>query len=73
MIQSRCSIYSHFLKPLHWNIHELLQQLPIVMKTTVEDFEKIVKSPHFLHLTSINWLVLKIRLRFDTRCRVLCT
>ena len=29
------------------------------MKITVEDFEKIVKSPHFLHLTSINWLVLK--------------
>ena len=30
------------------------------MKIT-EDFEKIVKSPHFLHLTSINWLVLKIK------------
>ena len=32
------------------------------MKITVEDFEKIVKFPHFLHLTPINWLVLKIRL-----------
>ena len=30
------------------------------MKITVEDFEKIVKSPYFLHLTSINWVVLKI-------------
>ena len=27
------------------------------MKITAEDFEKIVKSSHFLHLTSINWLV----------------
>ena len=24
MIRSGCSIYSHFLKPLHWNTHELL-------------------------------------------------
>ena len=24
MIQSGSSIYSHFLKPLHWNIHEFL-------------------------------------------------
>ena len=31
------------------------------MKITV-NFEKIVKSPHFLHLTSINWLDLQIRL-----------
>ena len=30
------------------------------------DFEKIVKSPLFLNLTSTNWLVLKIRLCFDT-------
>ena len=29
------------------------------MKITVEDFEKMVTSRHFLHLTSINWLVLK--------------
>ena len=36
------------------------------MKITVKDFEKIVKSPRFLHLASINWLVLKIRLYFDT-------
>ena len=36
------------------------------MKNTVEDFEKIVKFPHFLHLTSINWLVLKITSCFDT-------
>ena len=27
------------------------------MKITVEDFEKIVKSPCFLYLTSMNWLV----------------
>ena len=66
MIWSRCSIYSHFLKPLHWNIHELWYQALVVMKTAVEDFEKIVKSPHFLCLSSINWLVLKIRLCFDT-------
>ena len=33
-----------------------------IKKKGVEDFEKIVKSPHFLHLTSINRLVLKIRL-----------
>ena len=26
------------------------------MKITVEDFKKIVKSPHFLHLISINCL-----------------
>ena len=32
------------------------------MKITVEGFEKIVKSPHFLHLTSINWLVFKVKL-----------
>ena len=30
------------------------------MTITIEYFENIVKSPHFLHLTSINWLVLKI-------------
>ena len=34
-------------------------------KKSVEDFEKLVKSPHFLHLTSIDWLVRKIRLCFD--------
>ena len=71
MIQSCSSIYIHFLKPLHWNIHELWHQALAVMKITVKDFEKIVKSPHFLHLTSINWLVLKTRLRFGTWCRVL--
>ena len=38
MIQSRCSIYSHFLKPLHWNIHELWHQALIVMKITVHSF-----------------------------------
>ena len=36
------------------------------MKTTVEDFEKIVTSPHFLHLVSINWFDLKIKLCFGT-------
>ena len=60
-IQLRWSIYN-FLKPLH----ELWHQALIAMKITVEDFEKIVKSPRFLHLTSLNWLVLTIRLWFDT-------
>ena len=36
------------------------------MKITVEDFEKINKFSQFLHLTSTNWLVLKVRLCFDT-------
>ena len=36
------------------------------MKIAVEDFKKIATSPHFLHLTSINWLVLKTRSCFDT-------
>ena len=66
MIQSRCSIHSHFLKSLHSNIRKLLHQKLIVMRITEEDFKKIVKSPHFLHLTSINWLVLKVRLCFGT-------
>ena len=67
--QSSCSIYSLFLKPLHWNIHELWEQALIVMKIT-SDFEKIVKASCFLHLTSVNWSVLKIRLCFDKWCRV---
>ena len=66
MIQSRCSIYNHFQKPLHWNIYKLWHQALIVMKITVEEFKKIVKSPHFLPLTSTNWLALKIRSCFDT-------
>ena len=65
MIQSRCSIYSHFLKPLHSNIHELWHQTLMIMKISVEDFEKIVKSPHFFHIIFVNWLVLKIRLCFE--------
>ena len=40
MIQSRCNIYSHFLKPLHWNIHKLWHEALIVMKIAVEDLEK---------------------------------
>ena len=44
MIQSRSSIYNHFLKPLHRNIHKLWHQAVTVMKITVEDFEKIVSS-----------------------------
>ena len=36
------------------------------MKISIEDFEKIIKSPLFLHLTSIDWLVFKVRLCFDT-------
>ena len=35
IIQSGCSIYSHFLKPLHWNIHELWHQAIIVIKFTL--------------------------------------
>ena len=66
MIQSHCNITSHYLKLFHGNIHKLWHQALIVMKITVEDFENIVTSPHFLHLVSINWLVLKIRLCFDT-------
>ena len=38
MIQSGCSVYIHFLKPLRWNIHELWQQAFIVMKITVHSF-----------------------------------
>ena len=38
MIQSRCSIYSHFLKPLHWNIHQLWHHALILMKITVHSF-----------------------------------
>ena len=34
LIQSGCSIYSHFMKPLHWNIHELWHKVLIVMKIT---------------------------------------
>ena len=61
--QSRCSIYSHFFKPLHQNIHKFWHQALTVMKIAVEDFQKINSStPHFLHLTSINCSALKIRL-----------
>ena len=35
-------------------------------KKSVQHFEKIIKSSHFLHLTSINWLGLKIRFCFET-------
>ena len=40
------------------------------MKIIVEDFGKIVKSPHFLHITSINSLDLKKYrvLRRDVEC-----
>ena len=38
MIQSGCSIYSHFLKPLHLNIHELLLQALIVIKIILHSF-----------------------------------
>ena len=37
----------------------------MVIKIIVEDVEIIVKSLHFLHLTSVNSLVYKIRLCFD--------
>ena len=40
MIQSRCSIYSNFLKSLHWNILKLWHQALIVMNITIKDFEK---------------------------------
>ena len=45
-------------------------KINIVIKITVEDFKKIVKCPHFLYLTSINWLVLKIRLCLGKCCGV---
>ena len=48
-------------------------RLLFLYQKSVEYFEKIIKSPHFLHLTSVNWLILKMRLCFDTWCRVLCT
>ena len=35
MIQSGCSIYRHFLKPFHQNIHELCHKAPIAMKIIV--------------------------------------
>ena len=38
IIQSDCSIYSHFLKPLHWNIHELWYQALIAMKIIGHSF-----------------------------------
>ena len=44
MVQSGCSIYSHFLKPLHWNTHELWHQALTLMKITGEDSEKNVTS-----------------------------
>ena len=40
IIQSRCSICSHFLKSVHWNIHKFWHQVLIVMKVTAEDFKK---------------------------------
>ena len=36
------------------------------MKITLEDSEKMIKSPHLLHLTSVNWSVLQIRSYFHT-------
>ena len=30
----------------------------------------LIKYPHFLHLTSVNWLLLKIRSCFDMSCSV---
>ena len=47
MIQSHCNINSHYLKLFHGNIHKLWHQALIVMKITVEDFEKIVKLYNF--------------------------
>ena len=41
MIQSGCSIYSHFLKSLHWNIHELWHKAPKVMKITIHSLRAI--------------------------------
>ena len=46
IIQSHCSIYSHFAKLLHWIFYECWHQAVVVMKN--------LKSPHFLHLTSLN-------------------
>ena len=38
MIQSGCSIHSYFLKPLHWNIHELRHKVPKTMKIIAHSF-----------------------------------
>ena len=38
MIQSGCSIHSYFLKPLHWNIHELRHKAPKTMKIIAHSF-----------------------------------
>ena len=61
MIQSGCSIYSHFLKPLHWNIHELWHKAPIVMKITVHSIRVSKWTLHllfvFLKLSNIFFLI----------------
>ena len=45
MIQSGSSIYSHFLKPLHWDIHELWHQALMVMKITEQSITAIKIEP----------------------------
>ena len=55
MIRSGCSIYSHFLKQLHWNIHELWHKAPIVMKITV----------HFLRASNWTLDLLFVFLKFS--------
>ena len=56
IIQVHSSIYIHFLKPLHWNIHELWPQELIVMK--IRKFRKNSSISSFLALQfTINWLL----------------
>ena len=71
MIQSRCSIYSHFLKPLHWNIHELWHQTLLVMeiylfflflfaiylKLTITIYEKLQKNMYTIKNSLSKWLI----------------
>ena len=45
MIQSGSSIYSHFLKTLHWDIYELWHQALIVMKITEQSIRAIKIEP----------------------------
>ena len=58
MIQSGCSIYSYFLKPLHWNIHELWHKTLLVMKITVHFFlSEPVKLDPRLSVLKFSWFL----------------
>ena len=57
-----CAIWENNLEAFEQQFSMIQSRCSIYSQITVQDFKKIPKSPHFLHLTSINWLVLKIRL-----------